>query len=123
MSINRITCYIVTCTDCRTVFDETGSDLIVHFDTPDQAIAYVTEHGWTFTDAGDPRCHRCTTHIRCARDGHDYSPWHPCHCRGQIPDHALFGCGLFRFCHDCAHHETATLATLPTTAEPHTFGC
>ncbi len=123
MTIRRVHCYVVTCDTCRTAFDHTGADYIVHFDTPDEAISNVTEHGWTLTEAGDPMCDRCTADIRCARNGHDYSPWYPCACHGQIPEHAVFGCGLFRFCHDCADHETATLAQLPTIEEPHAFGC
>jgi hypothetical protein len=123
MSIDRVHCYIVSCDDCRQRFDETGVDYVVHFDTPDEAIGYITEHGWTLTENGAPRCNRCTASIRCGRDGHDYSPWHPCACQGHIPDHALFGCGLFRYCHTCDHHEIATLAQLPTVEEPHAFGC
>jgi hypothetical protein len=122
MSIERTRCYIVTCDTCHTTFDETGADYVVHFDTPDEAIGYITEHGWTLTDTGEPRCHRCTTASHCARDGHDYTHWHPCACQGHIPDHTLYGCGLFRYCRDCDHHETATLADLPTVEEPHTFG-
>ncbi|QYN36252.1 hypothetical protein K1T35_02660 [Pseudonocardia sp. DSM 110487] len=122
MSIDHTRCYVVTCDTCRTTFDETGADYVVHFDTPDEAIGYITEHGWTLTDSGEPRCLRCTARIGCDRDGHDFSLWHPCACNGRIPDHALYGCGLLRFCFACDHHETATLATLPTTAEPHTFG-
>jgi len=119
--IRRITCYSITCTVCRTSYEE--DDREVHFESADDAISAVTQHaGWTLTEAGNPVCHRCTADIRCARDGHDYSPWYPCACHGRIPDHALFGCGMFRFCHDCDHHETATLATLPTIEEPHAFG-
>ena len=121
MSIDHTRCYIVTCGACRTTFDDAG-DYIVHFTSPDEAVRYITEHGWTLTDTGDPRCHRCTATIRCAREGHDFSPWYPCACHGAIPDHALYGCGLFRFCHDCDHTDTATLADLPTVEEPHTFG-
>jgi hypothetical protein len=122
VSIDRVHCYIVSCDDCRRQFDETGADYVVHFDTADDATTYVTEHGWTLTENGDPRCTRCTARLHCDRDGHDYSPWHPCACQGRVPDHALYGCGLFRFCHDCDHHETASLADLPTVEEPHTFG-
>jgi hypothetical protein len=60
MSIDHTRCYVVTCDTCRTTFDETGADYVVHFDTPDEAIGYITEHGWTLTTDGHPRCDRCT---------------------------------------------------------------
>jgi hypothetical protein len=121
MSIDRVHCYVVICDRCRTTFDETN-DRIIHFDTPDEAILYITQDGWTLTENGEPRCRRCTGRAICSRDGHDYGPWHPCYCNGQILEHAIHGCGMFRYCNECDHHETATLATLPTIEEPHTFG-
>jgi hypothetical protein len=124
VSIQRITCYMVTCDDCRTGFDEPGADYVVHFDTPDDALGYITECGWELTESGSPICHHCAADRRCSRDGHQFSQWHPCACRGAIPDHALFGCGLFRFCQrdGCGHIENRTLAQLPTTQEPTTPG-
>jgi hypothetical protein len=116
---------MVTCDTCRATFDEAGADYVVHFDTEDDAIRYITEHGWQLTDTGDPICFRCAATALCARDGHQYSEWTPCACHGAIPDHALFGCGLFRICwrDGCEHYETRTLAQLPTTQEPTTPGC
>jgi hypothetical protein len=122
MSIQRVDCYLISCSICRSPYET--NDGAILFWSADEALSYVTEHdGWTVTESGNPICSSCTAGLRCARDGHDYSPWHPCHCAGRIPEHALFGCGLFRFCHDCDHHENATLATLPTIEDPRAFGC
>ncbi|MDT0351664.1 cryptochrome/photolyase family protein [Pseudonocardia charpentierae] len=51
-------------------------------------------------------------------------PWMPCVCEGRNPDHALFGCGLLRYCQrdGCDAAEAATLANLPTTDEPRAPG-
>lgn len=124
MSIDRTACYVVTCDHCRALFDQ-DADYVVHFDTEDDAIAFITEHGWTLTTTGGPICHSCTALIVCGRDGHQYSDWFPCACHGAMPEHALFGCGLFRICwrDGCEHTETRTLAQLPTVEEPTTPGC
>ena len=126
MSIDRVNCYVVSCDTCGIAYNQTGGDgYIVHFDGPDDAIAAISDCGWTLTENGDPRCLSCTADIRCARNGHDYGPWYPCHCNGCIPDHARFGCGLIRFCEEdgCGHSERTTVAQLPTTTEPATPGC
>jgi hypothetical protein len=125
MSIRRTTCYTVACDDCRITFDETHEDYIVHFDTPDDAVAYITEHGWFLDLDGGIHCPRCVDHTICDTIGHQWGFWTPCHCQGAIPVHRIYGCDLHRICTrpGCAHLETANLATLPTIDEPTIPGC
>jgi hypothetical protein len=123
MSIQRFHCFVVSCDICHTVFDEAG-DHVIHFDTELEAVNYVADYGWVITETGSPICNRCALVLNCQQDDHAFSDWIPCYCRGRIPDHALFGCGLFRYCRrdGCEQHETSTLAHLPTTDEP-SIGC
>ena len=123
MSIDRRHCYVVACDACRAAFEH-DDGYIPHFDTADTAIDAAADAGWHLDTDGRLYCPRCLALAYCATDGHDYSPWMPCACKGAHPDHALWGCGLVRICWrtGCAHTETATLATLPTTDEPHTPG-
>jgi hypothetical protein len=123
MSIQPITCYVVNCAACRTPFDDDNGE--IYFATPDDAIRYITAYGWVLTEAGHPICQRCTATALCRRHGHHFTDRTPCGCLGAIPDHALFGCGLFRVClrEGCGHLEDRTLAQLPTTQQPTTPGC
>jgi hypothetical protein len=121
MSLRKITCYVVSCDDCRTEFDSGAGDYIVHFDTPDDAEHYVTaEAGWIILADGRHLCGPCWASYACATFGHVYSPWCPCNCKGAIAGHDITGCGLFRYCirQGCGHEEEATLADLPTIDEP-----
>ena len=121
MSIEKVTCFTIACDGCRLVFDEDTDGHSVHFDSPDAALAYITEEaGWVVTTNGHIQCPRCWATLVCDQHGHAYSPWHPCACHGRYADHALFGCGLFRYCQrpGCDHFGLATLAALPTIDEP-----
>ncbi|MGI5131619.1 hypothetical protein ACQEVB_32780 [Pseudonocardia sp. CA-107938] len=121
MSIESHRCYVLTCDTCNYVCDTDGdAGYIVHFDTPDEALDHVAADGWTVTEDGLIHCPRCTAIRECGTHGHQLSDWHPCYCQGRIPDHALFGCGLFRFCHrpGCDHLDTADLHSLPVADEP-----
>ena len=120
MSIEKHTCFVVACDGCRIRFDESGAEYIVHFDTADEAISYITESGWFITTTGVIECPECWTRWACAQTGHIYTPWQPCGCTGTIPGHAKNGCGLWRACERrcCWFHEDATLADLPTIDEP-----
>jgi hypothetical protein len=124
MSIDRRTCYVVNCDACRIGLEDLDEAFIPHFDSPDAANEHAAEKGWHVDIDGNLYCPRCLALARCRTDGHDLTVWMPCVCEGSHPDHALWGCGLLRYCQrdGCQHAETATLATLPTTDEPHTFG-
>ena len=124
MSLESHRCYVMACDACRTGLHDPDGDYTLHFDTADDATDYALTQGWQLDTDGRTYCHRCLAVARCLTDGHDYTPWMPCICKGRHPDHALFGCPLLRYCqrHGCDAAETATLATLPTTDEPHTFG-
>lgn len=125
MSIRRISCYVAECDDCATAagddHDEYGYTL--HFDSDNEALDYATGHGWTITDNGDLRCHRCTGVASCTRSGHTFGLWHPCWCLGKIAHHAVTGCPLLRACTNCDHIEHVAFAHLPTTVESSAFGC
>ena len=120
MSIRRETCYVIDCDDCRAVFDENG-DSIFHFTSPEAAETSATETGWIITPDGRHLCARCWATYACTTFGHAYSIWEPCACRGALPSHSITGCGFYRYCtrQGCDHEQEATLATLPTTDEPH----
>ena len=118
MSVQKLTCYVITCDTCRIQFDQAGEDYIVHFDTADAAIAYAAEHGWAITETGDLICPHCWAVDLCGRLGHLWGAWIPCDCGGEITRHATNGCGLIRRCDQCDHHEYTTLADLPTIDEP-----
>ena len=124
MSIRRLTCHFVSCDACRTGLQDDDEGFIPHFDTPEAATDFAADAGWHVDIDGHLYCPRCIATVRCVTDGHDYTPWMPCVCRGRRPDHALFGCGLLRYCQrgGCDAAEAATLATLPTTDEPTTPG-
>lgn len=124
MSINSRRCYVVTCDACRTGLEDRDEGFIPHFDTEDAALAYALDDGWHIDVDGHLYCRRCVAIAWCLTDGHDYTPWMPCACQGAYPDHALWGCGLLRYCQrdGCDHAESATLASLPTTDEPTTPG-
>ena len=124
MTIQRHRCYTVACDACRTSLEDRHEGYLPHFDTEDTAIASALEQGWRIDTDGNLYCQRCLDLARCLTDGHDYGPWIPCHCHGRIPDHALWGCGLFRTCQrdGCAITEDTDLAHLPTTDEPTSFG-
>jgi hypothetical protein len=113
-------CYLLSCDHCATGYAEDTAGYVLHFDTPDDAIEHAEGAGWRLTGTGDIHCPRCVTHFECTHNGHALSDWMVCACRGVIPDHARFGCGLFRFCQreHCDHYVTATLAALPETHEP-----
>jgi len=125
MSTRRTTCYVATCDGCRLDFDESGPQgVTLHFDTENDALGAAVADGWQITEAGLLLCRLCLArrlNPLCLERGHDYSDWTPCACQGRIPDHALFGCGLFRYClrDHCDGHDAATLAALPTVDEPH----
>lgn len=119
MSIEAHRCYVLTCDNCNYICDVDNAGYIVHFDTPDQAMESAAADGWGVTETGLLHCPTCIARHLCESDGHHMSPWWPCMCKGRIPDHALFGCGLFRFCErGCPHVENTTLAALPVTDEP-----
>ena len=115
---------MLVCDACRRELEDPDNDFVPHFDTADAATDYALHVGWQLDTDGHTYCHRCVATARCLTDGHDYTVWMPCICRGRHPDHALFGCGLLRYCQrdGCDAAETATLATLPTTDEPTTPG-
>ena len=115
---------MLVCDACRRELEDPDNDFVPHFDTADAATDYALHVGWQLDTDGHTYCHRCVATARCLTDGHDYTVWMPCICRGRHPDHALFGCGLLRYCQrdGCDAAETATLATLPTTDEPQSFG-
>lgn len=115
MSIRKISCYVVECDGCRDRFDDDGEG-DAHFDSPDYALRYVTEHhGWRISDNGRIHCPRCHD---CGENGHQWGAWTPCACRGWIPEHFFTGCPLLRACRTCGHAERAALADLPTVGEP-----
>ena len=124
MSAEQQTCWVLACDACRTHLQDPDEDYTLHFDTLDAATDYALTVGWQLDTDGHAWCHRCVAIAVCLTDGHDYTPWMPCACNGTHPDHALWGCGLLRYCqrHGCDAAETATLATLPTTDEPTTPG-
>ena len=124
MSIDRRPCYVVSCDACRADLHSDDEGYIPHFDTADAAIGHAADDGWHLDIDGHLYCPTCIAVARCLTDGHDYTPWMPCCCNGSHPDHALFGCGLLRYCQrdGCDAADSATLATLPTTDEPHTPG-
>lgn len=118
MSIEHIACHIVTCDECRDVFDEAGDGQDIHFDTPDSAIEYITSEGWAITEAGHIQCRRCRANELCNGYGHTYGAWTPCDCKGFSPDHRINGCTLLRICMRCTYAQESTLANLPTIDEP-----
>ena len=124
MSIDRRTCYVAACDACRDVLTDHDEGYVPYFDSPDAATDAALGEGWTLDTDGQLYCPRCIAMAYCATDGHDLTVWMPCVCGGRHPDHALWGCGLLRYCQriGCQHAETATLATLPTTDEPTSFG-
>ena len=124
MSVERHRCFTVACDACRAALEDRDEGYLPHFDTEDAAIAAALDEGWRIDTDGALFCARCLAIATCLTDGHDLSDWTPCACQGQLPDHALWGCGLFRWCRrtHCDHTEAATLATLPTTDEPTSFG-
>ena len=123
MSAEHRTCYVVVCDACRSELENHDEGFIPHFDTPDLAHDYALHEGWHLDLDGRTYCPRCITITICLTDGHDYSPWMPCYCRGRIPAHDINGCGLSRTCRrdGCGHLDTSDLAHLPTTDEPHPF--
>ncbi|MGH3611160.1 MAG: hypothetical protein ACRDRK_00765 [Pseudonocardia sp.] len=124
MSIRKHICFVVACDDCRTGFDE-SQDYLVHFDTADDAMTYIAEHGWIINTDGHTRCPRCWVLVICDQFGHDWGPWIPCHCKGLIPVHVATGCDLYRLCrrHGCTDQQISTFANLPTIDEPIVPGC
>ncbi|MEU6701329.1 hypothetical protein [Pseudonocardia sp. NPDC046786] len=118
--IRAVTCYTITCDICATEYDTDGAEeRSLHFESEADALANVLADGWT-ADAGRLICRTCVhgrNRARCATTGHIWDHWIPCHCRGLIADHALFGCDLYRLClrPGCDAHDTSTLAALPTT--------
>ena len=124
MSVQRHSCFTLACDACRSPFEEREEQILPHFDTTDAAIAHAVEAGWHLDEDGNLYCDRCIAIATCVAEGHDLTPWMPCVCRGEHPDHALWGCGLLRYCErpGCDHAEQATLASLPTTDEPTSFG-
>jgi hypothetical protein len=121
VSIYPITCYIARCDECRLAYDETGDGYVAHFADRDNALAVITDVGWSVDVNGTIVCPRCF----CRRRGHDYSPWIVCFCNGSVIEHALNGCGFYRDCrhNGCDFYEFATLAELPTIDEPAAPGC
>ena len=124
MSVLRVTCHVAECDACRASLEDHDEAYVPHFDTTDAAIDAAVDQGWILDHDGTLYCPRCVALARCTSDGHDFTPWMPCVCQGSHPDHALWGCGLLRYCErlGCQHAESATLATLPTTDEPTSFG-
>jgi hypothetical protein len=120
VSIEKATCFLVTCDECRTVFDENVEGQILHFDTADAAMTQIADDGWWITATGRIQCPECWTREVCAERGHLYTDWQPCRCGGAIPAHEKNGCGLWRACQRraCWFHEDSTLADLPTIDEP-----
>lgn len=118
--IRAVTCYSIICDICSSEYDTDGTEeRPLHFETAEQALQHITTDGWT-ADDGRLICRACVlgrNRARCVFEGHIWCHWTPCHCRGLIPDHALFGCDLYRSClrPGCDAHETTTLAALPTT--------
>ena len=97
MSIQRVTCYIVTCDECRTAFDETA-DYIVYFDSEDEAIRYVIEHGWVHHRDRQPDLPPLHRHRALPTRRPPLQRLDALRLPRRHPDHALFGCGLFRIC-------------------------
>ncbi len=124
MSLQRHRCYTLVCDACRRQLEDPVEDFVPHFDTADVAFDYAHAQGWQVDTDGATYCHRCVAIATCLDRGHDYTPWMPCACQGSHPDHALFGCGLLRYCQTdgCDAAEAATLASLPTTDEPRAPG-
>ncbi len=124
MSIHQHRCYSVACDACRAALEDPEEGYIPYFDTDDAATAAALERGWRIDSDGALFCDRCVARATCLTDGHDMTVWMPCVCHGSHPDHALWGCGLLRYCQrtGCDHAEAATLASLPTTDEPHASG-
>jgi hypothetical protein len=122
MSIEHRICHVVVCDACRGDLDDGTEGFIPHFDTADTALDAALGQGWSLDTDGHIYCHRCVALARCLTDGHDYSPWIPCHCGGRIAGHDTTGCGLFRSCQRCGHHDDTDLAHLPTTPEPRVPG-
>lgn len=125
MSIRRVACYVAECDDCATTAGTDDPDIgyTLHFDSDNEALDHALDIGWTITDNGVLRCHQCTGRASCAPSGHTWDMWHPCYCRGRIPEHASTGCPLIRACTWCDQVERVTFANLPTTDESNTFGC
>lgn len=121
MSIQHHHCYLVSCDECRAVFDE-NVEYIVHFESEDDAIGYLAESGWAITEAGVITCPRCSVTQLCNSLGHLWGPWIPCQCKGRIDEHAVHGCTLTSQCTQCGHATENTFADLPTIDEPTTFG-
>ena len=117
MSAEHRICWVLVCDACRGELEYPDGDYTPHFDV-------ALELGWQLDTDGRTYCHRCVAIAVCLTDGHDLTVWMPCVCHGSHPDHALWGCGLLRYCErpGCDHAESATLATLPTTDGPHAFG-
>jgi hypothetical protein len=124
MSIRRTTCYVVSCDACRNGLEDRDGGYTPHFDTEDTALTAALDLGWRIDTDGAVYCGHCVDIATCLAEGHDYGPWTPCYCRGRFPDHALWGCGLFRTCRrdGCGYTDTSDLAHLPTTDEPHAPG-
>lgn len=118
MSTHSVTCHIATCDSCRVDLTVEDGGYTPHYDTPTQAVDEAVTAGWVITDTGDLLCHRCWAVHLCTQLGHLWTPWEPCRCRTAIPAHAENGCGLIRFCEQCGHVESSSLADLPTTDEP-----
>ena len=124
MSAEHRICWVLVCDTCRDQLQDPDEEFVPHFDTVDDATEHALTVGWLLDTDGHTYCHRCVATATCLDQGHDYTPWMPCACHGAHPDHALWGCGLLRYCQrsGCDAAEAATLATLPTTDEPTTFG-
>ncbi|MFY1689067.1 hypothetical protein [Plantactinospora sp. WMMB782] len=71
MILHRV-CVELTCdTGCEEPWGDEGTP---HFTSEQEAIAYATAEGWTFTD-GTARCSDCTDRHACLTRGHQWQPW------------------------------------------------
>lgn len=105
-------CAEVLCDDCDDGCWVDGEGGIPHWASLAEAIAYLTDTGWTLPPAGRAGgpvvCPACTARRICADQGHTWLPPAACRCQGRLPAHRQHGCRAWRDCAMCGYFEEIT---------------
>ncbi|TWP51249.1 hypothetical protein FKR81_16685 [Lentzea tibetensis] len=115
--LTTITCVVVTCDECG---DNNERDYIPHYTGESDAIEQLCVQGWRVLGDGTLACPVCVAKQTCQLNGHQWAPWRPCHCHGQVLRHVGTPNGLcgneFRWCERCDHGEERSCGATATTA-------